>query len=140
MRSSGDADGGAPRAVVAGHGAFAAGIISAVDQISGRGARFVAVSNAGLDAAALDAAMREAVVAHGAHVVFTDLPAGSCTIAARRCARERTGLAVVTGTNLSMLLDYALGAVDGAAAARAAAHGRDAIVVVAAGPEGGGAH
>jgi len=140
MTSSGEAHDAAPRAVVAGHGTFAAGIISAVEQISGRGSVFAAVTNAGLDAVGLDAAMREAVARHGARVVFTDLPAGSCTIAARRCAREGAGLAVVTGANLSMLLDYALKADDGAAAARAAARGRDAIVVVDAGAEAGGAH
>lgn len=139
MTSSAGPPAGGPAAVVAGHGAFAAGIISAVEQIIGRGSVFTGVSNAGLDAAGLDAAIRDAVASHGARVIFTDLPAGSCTIAARRCAREHPGVAVVTGANLSMLLDFALKGGDGAVA-RAAARGRDAILVVATGAGAGDAH
>jgi PTS system N-acetylgalactosamine-specific IIA component len=139
MTSSGAAGRAGPRAVVAGHGGFAAGIISAVQLISGRGEQFRGLSNAGLDAVALSAALGEAVASHAAAVVFTDLPAGSCTIAARRLARERPTLTVVTGANLSMLLAYALQGGDGAdAAKRAADRGREAIVVTPP-PEGGGA-
>lgn len=119
-----------PRAVVAGHGDFAAGIIAAVQQISGVGHRFRAVSNAGLGASALDAVLREAVTTMHASVVFTDLPAGSCTIAARRLAHDLSNLAVVTGANLPMLLDYALHGGDGVAAlTRAVGKGRDSIVL-----------
>ncbi|HLA90803.1 MAG TPA: hypothetical protein VJL28_10285 [Gemmatimonadaceae bacterium] len=140
MPSSAEAPREGPRAVVAGHGGFAAGVISAVELISGRGEVFRGLSNAGLDSAALDAALREAVAAHRARVVFTDLPAGSCTIAARRLAREHAGLAVVTGANLSMLLDFALKGGDvPTAARRAAERGREAIVAFTA-AEGGGAH
>ena len=134
---------GEPRAVVAGHGDFAAGIIAAVQQISGVGHRFRAVSNAGLGASALDAVLREAVTTMRASVVFTDLPAGSCTIAARRVAHELTNLAVVTGANLPMLLDYALHGGDGVAAlTRAVGKGRDAIVLSppATGADGDRAH
>lgn len=141
MPSSADAAREGPRAVVAGHGDFAAGVISAVELISGRGAVFRALSNAGLDRVALDAALREAVAAHRARVVFTDLPAGSCTIAARRLAREHVGLVVITGANLSMLLEFALKGGDGpAAAARVAERGREAIAALLGAPEGGGAH
>jgi len=139
MTSSAGPGRAAPRAVVAGHGDFAAGMISAVEQISGKGALFMAVSNAGLDAAGLLARLAEAVEAHAALVVFTDLPAGSCTMAARRLAHDRRSLSVVTGSNLSMLLDYALRDDGGAAAAtRAADRGRQAIAV-APGSEAGGA-
>ena len=41
-------DSGAVRAVVAGHGTFAAGVISAVHQITGRGNQFVPITNTGL--------------------------------------------------------------------------------------------
>jgi PTS system N-acetylgalactosamine-specific IIA component len=139
MKSSGTSGPGAPRAVVAGHGEFAAGMISAVQLISGRGDVFRGLSNAGLDAGGLLAAMDEAVAAHAARVVFTDLPAGSCTIAARRLAHSRPALTVVTGANLSMLLDYALNGEDGAAAAaHAAGRGREAIEVTPS-VEGSGA-
>jgi PTS system N-acetylgalactosamine-specific IIA component len=145
MTSSSAADRGRPvhRAVVAGHGDFAAGIISAVQQIAGVGHVFCGISNAALDATALDATLREAVSATHADVIFTDLQAGSCTIAARRLAREVPGLTVITGANLSMLLDFALASGPPAGAAeRAAARGRDAITVTAPSkrPESGHAH
>jgi PTS system N-acetylgalactosamine-specific IIA component len=128
--SPGDERSPGPRAVVAGHGEFAAGIISAVQHIGGVGHLFRALSNSALDAAGLDAALRDAVSALGARVVFTDLPAGSCTIAARRLAHEMPGLTVVTGANLPMLLEYALGSGEGRLAAdRAAGKGREAITV-----------
>jgi PTS system N-acetylgalactosamine-specific IIA component len=137
---SSDGDGAPVRAVVAAHGDLAAGVISGVEQISGRGSVFTAISNAALDADGLLGAVRDAVQASAARVVFTDLPAGSCTIAARRLQREVPGLTVVTGVNLAMLLDFALkaGPAD-AAPARAAAKGREAITV-AAPVEGSGVH
>jgi PTS system N-acetylgalactosamine-specific IIA component len=119
-----------PTAVVAGHGALAAGIVSAVQQITGLGARFVAVSNSGYDAVALESAVRAAVVASGATVIFTDLPAGSCTIAARRVARGDPALAVVTGVNLALLLEFAMkGACDAASIANNVEKGRASILV-----------
>jgi mannose/fructose-specific phosphotransferase system component IIA len=94
--------------VVAGHGTFAAGIVSAVHQITGRGDRFVAVSNEGQGAAELEARLAALVEAAGASVIFTDLPAGSCSLAARRLQRRRPGLLLVTGVNLPLLLDVAM--------------------------------
>lgn len=131
------------RAVIAGHADFAAGIISAVDQISGQGNAFRAVSNRDLSAVALEEVLRATVQANGARVIFTDLPAGSCTIAARRVARDMPGVVVVTGTNLSILLSWALGTEDSAAAwSHALERGRGAMVVfpAAESKEGGGGH
>ena len=112
MSDHGASDGGDPaapavRAVVAGHGEFAAGMISAVEQISGRGGVFAAMSNRGLGPAEIEGRLRGLLAESGAHAVFTDLPAGSVTIAARRAARDTPGLVVVTGTNLATLLDFA---------------------------------
>ena len=130
MMSSKPGTGAAPRAVVAGHGDFAAGVISAVQQIVGTGTVFRGVNNAALDAVGLERAIAGAVAESQATVVFTDLPGGSCTIAARRVARTSPGLAVVTGTNLAMLLDFALNGATEAAAEHAAEKGRAAIIVV----------
>ena len=130
MTSSTPGTGGSPRAVVAGHGDFAAGVISAVQQIVGTGSVFRGVNNAALDAVGLEQAIATAVADSLATVVFTDLPGGSCTIAARRVARASPGLAVVTGANLAMLLDFALNGTAAAAAEHAAEKGRAAIVVV----------
>ena len=110
--------GGAPRALIAAHGELAEGLVSAVAQITGRGDEFVAVSNRGLSAADVEATIRELVGRHPIEVIFTDLPAGSCAMAARRLQRERPEMLVVTGTNLATLLDFLFPA---AAAARPAA-------------------
>jgi PTS system N-acetylgalactosamine-specific IIA component len=96
------------RAIVAGHGTFASGIISAVDQITGRGGQFVAFSNTGLGLNDIQGTLAAALDASHARVIFTDLPAGSCTMAVRRMIRDRPGVLLVTGINLSLLLDFAM--------------------------------
>jgi len=96
------------RAIVAGHGSFAVGIISAVEQITGRGASFLAMSNTGLCLDVIQGTLERALDDTGARVVFTDLPAGSCTMAVRRMIRGRPGVVLVTGINLSLLLDFAM--------------------------------
>lgn len=131
-----------PRAIVAAHGDLAAGLVSAVQQITGLGACLLAQSNSGLDLVALERAMRDAVRGHGATVIFTDLPAGSCVFAARKATRDLPGVAVVTGVNLTTLLEFVLkGGADRAALEHAAARGREALavapVLVAAGASGG---
>ncbi|MBM3907417.1 MAG: hypothetical protein FJ363_04955 [Gemmatimonadetes bacterium] len=100
----------APRAIVAAHGDLAEGLVSAVSRVAGAAAaaRLTPFSNATLGGAELVDALKQALVSTGARVVFTDLPAGSCTIAARRIAREVPGLVVVCGANLPMLLSYVL--------------------------------
>jgi N-acetylgalactosamine PTS system EIIA component len=116
----------APRAVVAGHGSFAVGIISAVEQITGLGNVFVAVSNADLSSGGIEGRVREALAETGARVIFTDLPAGSCTMAVRRMARVEPGLTLVTGVTLPTLLAFALGA----DAREAVEKGREAITIL----------
>lgn len=93
-------------AVVAGHGRFAEGVVSAVDQITGRGNAFVAVSNTGLSPSDLEALIISALDRTGARVVFTDLPAGSCTMAVRRAQRSRTDVVLVTGANVAVLMEF----------------------------------
>jgi PTS system N-acetylgalactosamine-specific IIA component len=94
------------RAVVAGHADFAAGLVSAVQQITGRGAELRAVSARDLSGADLETAMRKALEETGARVVFTDLQAGSCSMAARRLSRAMPDVLLVAGANLPMLLDF----------------------------------
>ncbi len=93
-------------AVVAGHGRFAEGLISAVEQITGRGAAFVAVSNTGLGPTDLEAQIVASLDRTGARVVFTDLPAGSCTMATRRIQRVRRDVVLVTGANVCVLMEF----------------------------------
>jgi PTS system N-acetylgalactosamine-specific IIA component len=120
----------APRAVVAGHAGFAAALVDAVGRIAGRADAFRAVSNDGLDAAGIESAIRGALADLPATVVFTDLPAGSCTMAARKIARTDPRVSVVTGASLAMLLEFAMGEGTSAAALqRAATRGREAALV-----------
>lgn len=116
----------APRAVVAGHGRFADGLISAVDQITGLGHLLTPVSNTGLAPTAIDAAIREALERSGATVVFTDLPAGSCTTTVRRMSKLSPGITLVTGVTLPTLLAYVMGA----SVEEAIAKGREALGAV----------
>jgi mannose/fructose-specific phosphotransferase system component IIA len=92
------------RAIVVAHADLARGLVSAVAAITGRDDLFVPISNAGLDSAAITETLVAAVDEHRARVVFTDLPMGSCSMAAHRLLRERPDLIVVTGVNLPMLL------------------------------------
>lgn len=130
----------APRALVAGHGDFATGIVSAVDQITGRGSVLIPLTNKGLGADEIVRALRDAVTAAGAQVIFTDLPAGSWTIAARRVQRERPEIVVVTGANLPSLLDFVFqtDSASGDAARHAADKGRGALVVLGGTASGAG--
>jgi mannose/fructose-specific phosphotransferase system component IIA len=122
------------RAIVAGHGDFASGMISAVAQITGRDDVFRALSNRDLSAQAVEGALREQVDRDEIGVIFTDLPAGSCTMAARRLQRERPSLVVVTGTNLATLLDFVFqtDVAEPVAAQHAVEKGRLALAVAGA--------
>lgn len=119
----------AARAIVAGHGDFAAGLISAVESITGRGSVFRAISARDLSASDLDKLLLREVEESGVTVVFTDLQAGSCSMAARRVLRERPDVLLVAGANLPMLLDFVFAesspAID--AARHAVERGRAAI-------------
>lgn len=108
------------RAIVAGHGAFADGMLSAVRQIAGRDDVFIGVTNRDLSAQDVERTLRDRVSESGAEVIFTDLPAGSCTMAARRLQRERPELTVVTGASLATLIDFVFH--DDLAPAEAARH------------------
>jgi N-acetylgalactosamine PTS system EIIA component len=116
-------------ALVVGHKDFAAGLVSAVAAITGRDDVFRAVSNAGLDARGIEALLKEAIVT-GVRVIFSDLPAGSTTMAARRVQREFPFVTVVTGVSLPVLLDFVFSSAEPADAADAAvAAGRTALTI-----------
>jgi PTS system N-acetylgalactosamine-specific IIA component len=128
------------KAIVAGHADFSAGILSAVRQITGRDDVFLPLTNRGLSAQDVESAMGALLATSGATVIFTDLPAGSCTMAARRLQRGRPELTVVTGTNLAVLLDFLFAddVLPGEAARLAAEKGRSSLLVTLARPAAGG--
>lgn len=121
---------GVPRAIVIGHGGFAAGLISAVEQITGRGALLVGLSNSGMTPREMEDLVKQ-YVDKGTRVVFTDLPGGSATICARRVCAGCEGVVVVSGVNLPALLDFVFSTGDAdASATSAAARGRETLTVV----------
>lgn len=117
-----------PRAILTGHGDLAQGMLSAVEVVSGRQGAFLPLTNRDLDRTGLESLLREVLTATGARVVFTDLPGGSWTLAARRLQREFHDLVIVTGTSLPALLDFAFSDETHTAAARHAVEkGRAAL-------------
>ena len=91
--------------VVVSHAELAAALVGAVRTISGVADALQPVSNEGCDPKALGERI-EAAIAGRPAVLFIDLPGGSCLSSAVRLARGRGELAVVTGVNLAMLLDF----------------------------------
>ena len=94
-------------ALVAGHGDYASGLVSAAAEIVGEISSFITMSNRNLGADEIHRLMRELVSSRGVRVIFTDLPAGSCTIAARKIVRDHPDVILVTGANLAALLHFA---------------------------------
>ena len=124
--------------MVAGHGEFAAGAVSAVVQITGRDDVFTVLSNRDMGADEIEARLRAVAEAGGARVIFTDLAAGSCTIAARRVLRDHADVVLVTGANVATLLDFVFhDDVPAPDAARQAADLGRASLLVSGAPGGG---
>ena len=94
------------RGVVVAHGELANGLVSAVRQIAGvTPEALVGIPNIGLGREELCQRIREALVG-SRNLVFTDLPGGSCHLAAMIVTRSLPEVPVITGVNLPMLLDF----------------------------------
>jgi len=93
------------RGVIVSHAALAQALVAAVAAITGVRDALFPVSNDGCDTGALAERLTQAIDAQPA-VLFVDLPGGSCLTSSVRLARGRTDVAVVTGVNLAMLLDF----------------------------------
>lgn len=135
MNDAAGSQAGPLRAIVAGHGDFAKGLVSAVQQITGRGDQLIPVSVAKLCVEDIENLLREKMIESNLRVIFTDLQAGSCTMAARRILRGMDDAVLVAGANLPMLLDYVFAEGRNApeAARHAAERGRVAIAAHGAG-------
>ena len=93
------------RGVIVSHAAVAQALLAAVAAITGVHDALVPVSNDGCDARALTERLTQAIDGKPA-VLFVDLPGGSCLTTSVRLARGNSDVAVVTGVNLAMLLDF----------------------------------
>ena len=92
--------------VIVSHAAVAQALATAVTAITGIEGALTAVSNEGCGTEALGERLREAV-GTGPAVLFVDLPGGSCFTSSARYAKQGgADIAVVTGVNLAMLLDF----------------------------------
>jgi mannose/fructose-specific phosphotransferase system component IIA len=91
---------------------MSSGMVDAVRRIAGPAAdALVALSNEGKGPDALREEI-ERLGGDGPVVVFTDMRAGSCAMAARVVARSGGSRAVVCGVNLPMLLEFVFQRVD----------------------------
>jgi len=94
------------RGVIVSHAAVAQALVAAVTAITGIEGALTGISNEGCGTEELGERLRE-VVGAGPAVLFVDLPGGSCfTSSARYAKRGGADIAVVTGVNLAMLLDF----------------------------------
>lgn len=93
------------RGVIVSHAAVAQALVTAVAAITGMEGALVAVSNEGCGTEGLAERLRVAV-GDGPAVLFVDLHGGSCFTSSARYAKQHADIAVVTGVNLAMLLDF----------------------------------
>jgi mannose/fructose-specific phosphotransferase system component IIA len=93
------------RGIIVSHAAVAEALVAAVRAITGIDNGLTAVSNEGCGTEQLAERLRDAV-GEGPALLFVDLPGGSCMTSSTRYARQHADIAVVTGVNLAMLLDF----------------------------------
>jgi mannose/fructose-specific phosphotransferase system component IIA len=93
------------RGVVVCHGDLAKALVGAAESISGVIGVLRPVSNSGCDRDSLETRVAEAVDGQPS-VIFVDLPSGSCLFAVLKRMRALPGVKVVTGVNLTMLVDF----------------------------------
>lgn len=98
-----------PAALLVTHGALGRELLGTVERILGAQDQAVVVSNEGRSAEGLTEALDEAIAGFApgqSVVIFSDLAAGSCGLAARRASAEGRPVRRITGVNLPMLLEF----------------------------------
>jgi mannose/fructose-specific phosphotransferase system component IIA len=91
--------------VVVAHASLAGALVAAAERISGIDGVLVPISNEGVTPEDLFQGVTRAIGGRPA-ILFTDLGSGSCGFTCRSIGRSRPDVAVVTGVNLPMLLDF----------------------------------
>lgn len=95
----------AVRGVIVAHGDLAAALVRTVERISGLEGPLRAVSNEGLGAEELRARLMEEAAGRPT-IFFVDLETGSCGTAGLGVSLHAPEVAVLTGANVPMLLDF----------------------------------
>ena len=99
-------EGGEVRGVLVAHGSMAHGLVDALRKISGADEGVVIpVSNDGKSPQAIRDELDQ-LVGGAPAVVFTDLPSGSCAMAAQLLCRSHPHQVILSGVNLPVLLDF----------------------------------
>lgn len=94
--------------VLLGHGAMPAGMVDAVRNITGAAPEALQpLSNKGLSPDSMASEVQR-LVGDGPAILFTDLPSGSCGVVARRLTQAVPQLAVISGVNLAVLVDFVM--------------------------------
>ena len=93
------------KGVVLTHAGVSDSLVHAVHAITGIDDALIAVSNVGMGRDRLCEVLND-LTFDSPTVVFVDLPGGSCLHAVIAATRERQDVALVTGVNLPMLLDF----------------------------------
>lgn len=94
------------RGIILGHGSLAEAYADAIRRITGAGDdALLALSNTGLSPDMVAERLR-ALTGEGPVIIFTDLPGGSCGFAARRLCQTAEHVAVLSGVNLTVLLEF----------------------------------
>lgn len=91
--------------VVVAHGDLAEALVRVAERISGVTGALRPLSNDSCSPGQLRLEI-ERVAGTGPCVLFADLSSGSCAFATRSVAERSSKIAVVTGVNLPMLLDF----------------------------------
>lgn len=91
--------------VVVAHADLARALVEATERISGIRGALHPLSNEACSPEELERRVRKEA-ADGGAIVFVDLSSGSCALAGRRVGRANSRVAVVSGVNLPMLLDF----------------------------------
>uniref|UniRef100_A0A7C4TDQ4 PTS sugar transporter subunit IIA n=1 Tax=candidate division WOR-3 bacterium TaxID=2052148 RepID=A0A7C4TDQ4_UNCW3 len=95
--------------IIVGHGNFAYSILETAQGILGKQEGIETISNVGLSCEQLNQKIKEALNrTKSPHIVFVDLPGGSCGISCLNLLREDKNIRVVCGVNLPMLLEFFL--------------------------------